>query len=267
MNHLRLLQLLAAVVLVLVHAAVAQAELRYVMRSEPRKVDAAEPANPMIAMGAEMMMKTMFPEGATLTTFIVGPRGTRIEMGSPTAMMPAGTVMLRLADGTAAVLNPVARTYWKWGSPEDLAKRSAVLDRMKPEVSVARSGEHDVIAGVRAERVTMTVVMTLPIPPGAQLPPGFDKTLRMTSQMWLTDQYREYAIKSNEMSLPGLPALGDLAPDGFMMKNVVRGSMFGSYEIESVVTELREQPAAAELFEIPKDFTEVPSPVPTRPTP
>jgi hypothetical protein len=51
-----------------------------------------------------------------------------------------------------------------------------------------------------------------------------------------------------------------LAAEGFMMRSVLRGDMFGDQEIESIVTAVGEITAPSALFEIPPGFTEVPAP-------
>ena len=251
------------ILLVLAHAATVHAELRFVMRSEARKAataDAANLPNPMMAMGADMLVKMIFPEGPAVSTYIIGPRGARVELAQASAGMPAGTIMLSLADWTSAVLNPTEQTYWTMPAPP-ASVMQGVFAQMKPEVSVAPSGSFEVISGVRAERVAMTVSMQLPIPPGTQLPPGLEPTLKMSSDMWVTDRFREYSVPAGQTFLPGMPSLGDLMPKGFIMRSVLRGSLFGAYEIESVVTEIGEEAASAELFEIPKNFKEVESPI------
>jgi len=251
----------AVILLVLAHAATAQAELRFVMRSEARTAATtdATASNSLMAMGADMFVKMIFPDGPAVSSYIVGPRGTRVELSQASAGMPAGTVMLSLPDGTSAVLNPSEQTYWTMAGTPQLMQ--GMFAKLKPDVSVTPSGVFDMISGVRAERIAMTVSMTLPIPPGTQLPPGLEPTLKLTTDLWLTDKYREYEAPNGQMIVPGLPSLGELMPKGFIMKSVLRGSILGAYEIESLVTEIREEAVPAELFEIPKDFKEVESPI------
>jgi len=63
-------------------------------------------------------------------------------------------------------------------------------------------------------------------------------------------------------SLPIASMLGldAMASQGFVMKNIVRGSILAGYELASVVTEIKEETAPADAFQIPADYKEVPSP-------
>ena len=54
--------------------------------------------------------------------------------------------------------------------------------------------------------------------------------------------------------------VGALIPQGFIMRHVMRNSMTPGVEIESVVTQIAEEPAPADAFEIPADYKEVSAP-------
>ena len=59
--------------------------------------------------------------------------------------------------------------------------------------------------------------------------------------------------------------MGSLRPDsltaaGFPMRSIMRSELFGSQEIESVVTTIAETAAPAGAFEVPAGFKEVPAP-------
>jgi hypothetical protein len=48
---------------------------------------------------------------------------------------------------------------------------------------------------------------------------------------------------------------------GIIMRQILRGTMFGNQQLETVVTKIDEQPAPAGAFEIPPDYKEIPAPV------
>jgi TonB family protein len=243
------------------------ADLHYTMHTEAHPVTSDVPLAQMGAMAGDVIIKTMLPEGFSDTVFWVSENGTRAELTNATAMMPAGTVMLRLADGRLIVMNPGAHTYWKLVVPGIPPQAVAALGQMKPAVSIVHTGEMMTIVGVQTERVAMTASTNLPIPAGAPLPPGVPFTITTKMDLWIADQYAVYAVSAAVRS-PISTMLGfDLAgAPGFVMRSVSRNSMTPGVEIESVVTKIAEEPAPADAFEIPTDYKELPSPLSARPS-
>src|ERR1700674_5486933 len=94
-------------------AAPGRADLRYVMHTEARQVTLTEPVNAMLVMAADMVVRAMLPEGPSDSIYRVSDKGVRVEHTKASAMMPAGTVMLSLVDGTTIVINPHEKTYWQ----------------------------------------------------------------------------------------------------------------------------------------------------------
>jgi hypothetical protein len=85
-------------------------------------------------------------------------------------------------------------------------------------------------------------------------------SITTSADLWMADQYANYsALARATAAMMGLDAL---APEGFMLKSVMRISIFPEYEIESVVTEIKEEPAPADAFEIPANYMEMLSPFP-----
>ena len=80
----------------------------------------------------------------------------------------------------------------------------------------------------------------------------------MSADLWMADRYADYA--SLAQAAATMMGFGALIPQGFMMRHVMRNSMMPGVEIESVVTHIAEEAAAADAFEIPADYKEVSAP-------
>jgi hypothetical protein len=247
-----------AALLIAVAVSPAAADLRYTTHIETRKVESAQPIDPMMGMiGA--MMASRFPTGDMKMT--VGEAGIRVEFVNALGPVPAGGVML-IRDGSTVILNPVERTYWMTGRITPAIPASST-----PTVTAKRTGEFETLAGVRTERVAFGLSMPLPLPAGIQLPAGFPTTFSMDGDMWVADQFKAYAASLNAIAntlFPGM-GIGGLAQDGLVVKQITRSPMFGGNELVFTVADVMETPAAAEVFQIPEGFKEVPAPTGPRP--
>ena len=253
-----------ALCLVSLAAGRASAELKYTLRTEVQKTAAstsAPAANPMIAMMGEALTKQLLPEGSATMTYIVGEKGTRVELANAAMGQAAGTVTLAQPDGTAVVLNPKDQTYWKVGLQGAAGAMQAA--GMKPEVTLTRTGEPETVAGVRCERSTFTMKMDLPIPEAARATLGanFPSSLDMAGDSCsTTDQFQKYgelASKSQATSMLSALGLDKLMPGGIVLRQSIR---VGAVEIRSVVTDIAEAEVPATAFEIPAGYKEVPPP-------
>jgi hypothetical protein len=196
------------------------------------------------------------PPGGVQVTTTIGEGGSRFEYDKAYTIVPAGGVMIVTPDGTITVLNPTERTYWKMAKPAGLGAKA-----IAPVVKVDRTGSYETIAGVRSERAAIDIRVPLPLPPGTQMP-GLPSEVTITGETWLADEYKKYAAMSAGVS----SMMGSLGPDafaaaGFPMRSIMRSELFGSQEIESVVTSISETAAPAGAFEVPAGFKEVPAPV------
>ena len=227
-------QVVLGLAVVVAVAAPARADLHYTLHTEARQVPTADPVNPMFGMAGDILMRTMFPDGATDTTYwVVTDKGIRVELTKANAIAPAGAILLQLVDGAIIVLNPKERTFWKLNLPAMTPTILTAMTRLNPQAAVVHTGEFDTIAGVRAEHITSTLTMDLPSPPPG-LPPGMPTSIATTTDSWNSDQYASYAALAK--STATMMGLGGLIPEGFMLKNVMRNSMMPGFEIESVVT-------------------------------
>ncbi len=254
--------LLVALVTVTFVSVPLHAELKYTMHMEIKKGAApAAPANPMLGIVGDAVMKQMVPDGAADLVYLVGDKAARVEYQQPAMGLPAGTINLLTNDGTMVVLNPNEKTYWKTTAAETTAKMKAAGVAI-PEVTAKRTGQFDTVAGAKCEVVTFDWKMALPIPEAARatLPPDFPSTIAMTGDSCVTfDAYKPYADVINKGVNAMMAAMGfdKIAQGGFPLRQSY--SMNG-LEMRMTVTEISEGPAPEHAFEIPADYKEVPMP-------
>ena len=234
----------------------ARADLHYTLHTEVRQVTPIEPVNPMRAMAGDIIVRTMLPDGPADSIYWISDRGTRVELTKANAVMPAGSVVLHLGDGTTVIMNPAEKTYWKIPLPQITPEVFTALSQLNPQASFVHTGEFATIAGVRAEHITSSTTVDLPSPPaGTPVPMGMPASITMSADLWMADRYADYA--SLAQTAATMMGFGALIPQGFMMRHVMRNSMTPGVEIESVVTQITEEPAPADAFEIPADYKEV----------
>ena len=250
-------KLIVSVVLALSVIVPLNAEVKYTMHMEARM--SANAANDMMAQMAGPMMMQMFPAGGIDQLVIAGERGMRSEQKQAFANMKAGTVTLVKPDGSIVMLDPSSKTYWKQPTP---AEAAAMLGGMKPDVKITKRGEFETINGMKAEHMLLTITMAIPGVDPSQLPPGMSPELSMTYDVWMTDAVKmppgAAALASSAMKQFGMGDMKELNDGRMMLKGVM--TMFG-VEIVMTSTGFSTEPAAADLFEIPKDYKEVPAPI------
>src|SRR4051812_7116678 len=243
------------------------ADLKYTahMQFEKSVTSTEKSPNPMLGMMADAVMKQMVPGGEADVVYLVGDKGARIEYMQAAMGQPAGTITLFTPDGTLAVLNPQQKTYWK-------TTVQAALDSVRtsgvptPEVTAKRTGQFETVAGTKCEVVTFDWKMNLPIPEAARasLPPDFPKALTMTGDgCTTTDQYLKYAEVVAKGANAMMTAMGfdKIAQGGLVLRQKM--DLMG-YQMLSAVTQIGEEAAPPNAFEIPADYKEVPMPGPGR---
>lgn len=243
------------------------ADLKYTQHMQVQKSPTAsdQQANPMLGMMADAVMKQMVPGGEADVVFLVGEKGARIEYMQAAMGQAAGTITLFTPDGTLIVLNPTEKTYWK-------TTVQTALDGMKtagvptPEVTAKRTGQFDAVAGTKCEIITFDWKMNLPIPEAARtsLPPDFPTTLNMTGESCTTtDQYQKYAeiVAKGANAMMSAMGFDKIAQGGLVLRQKMQ--LMG-FEMKYTVTQIAEEAAPANAFEIPADYKEVPMPGPGR---
>jgi hypothetical protein len=239
------------------------ADLKYTQHMQVQKSATAsdQPVNPMLGMMADAVMKQMVPGGEADVVYLVGEKGARIEYMQAAMGQSAGTITLFSPDGTLAFLNPNEKTYWK-------TTVQAALDGMKtsgipaPEVIAKRSGQFDTVAGTKCEVITFDWKMNLPMPESARasLPPDFPTTLTMTGDSCTTtDQYQKYAeiVAKGANAMMSAMGFDKIAQGGLVLRQ--RMLLMG-IEMKATVTQIAEEAAPPNAFEIPADYKEVPMP-------
>jgi hypothetical protein len=252
--------LTAFFVVVLVSAPL-RAELKYTMRMEMKKSDnaAAAPANPMLTMMGEQMMKQMLPNGASEMIYVIGEKGTRLEFTQAAMGQAAGAINIAKPDGTLYVLDPQNKTYWK--TTTDAASAQMKAAGIAPEVTAKKTGQTETVAGIKCDVVAFDWKMALPIPEQARasLPPDFPSALTMTGDSCTTSEFSKYAAIVARGAGGMLASMGlDKVAQGGL---IVRQSMqIMGYEMKSVVTKIVEEPVDQGFFDVPADYKEVPAP-------
>lgn len=250
--------LIAAVAL---SAQLQAAELKYTMHMEA-KAAANAASDPMSGMVGGMLTQ-MFPPGGLDQMVIAGDKGMRSEQKQEMGPMKAGSIMLVKPNGTQYVLDPAAKTYYKM--PELPAEMAGMLASMNPKVTMGKSGVFETIDGMKCEHITLNMTMAIPGVDPSQLPPGMPKELTMAMDMWLSDSVKAPASAGaasmamvKQFGFDQLPELKKLSADGRLPVKTVL-SMFG-VEIIMNVKDIKNEAVDAALFEIPKDYKEIPPP-------
>jgi hypothetical protein len=239
------------------------AELKYTIHMESKKPEGKmpPPANPLLAMMGDALVKQVLPEGTADIVYVLGDKGARIETVNAAMGQAAGTVTLSQPDGSLIVMNPKDQTYWK----ASIESATALIQGagVKPEATSTRSGEFETVAGVRCERVPFTVKVDIPIPEAARasLGAGFPASIDMAGDSCVTtDEFQKYADVAAKTQVRGmLTAMGldKMSQGGIVLRQSLR---IAGVEMLSTVTKIAEEAVPASDFEIPAGYKEIPAP-------
>jgi hypothetical protein len=208
-------------------AVPAHADLRYRLRIEVRTA-AAE-----ISSAVPPVETVMLVRGDAIRLEQVGS-GTKL-------------VLLFRPDGQF-VLDTDARTY---SQIPDLPIRAP--GAAAPSATFRRTGDFTTILGLRAERVELSMSLSLPMTP----PPGVPTVLPVVGELWVADAYRDYAANIIRAAARAGVAVPEI--EGIVLRQVVRNAQLG-IEIEQRVTEIVETAASPRMFEIPEGFRRLTDP-------
>jgi hypothetical protein len=250
--------ILACVALALVAAPV-HADLRYTMHVEVRDIapQASRPptfADDILQKLQQGILQAIAPGGSGEASFAATDEALRVQYGQATPTVPRGGVLLKKADGSSVVLDPAERTYRK------LPRfRSGVTSRssLRPEAVSRRTGEFVTVSGLRAERVAFSIRLNLPAEMLRELPAGLPDAFTLEGDVWVTDQLSVPAPLA-AMTSPALRALGldDIVQDGFVVRQIIRGTLLGPHQVETTVTHIDSSAIQPELLQIPPDYRE-----------
>ena len=232
----------------------APVHLQYKSRMQMQPSTAGASSDPVLEAIGRSVGDMVLPGGSVEMTTTVGEYGIRLEWDRALPGIPAGAAMIyNAADGTSVVINPESKTFWR-------VPASAVADlfptEAKPQVTTAKTGEKETIAGVPSERMTFEIRMPLPAPPGQPRPPGMPAEVTMSGEAWVAPQYTRYLGAAAK--LPAMNALGmdTLAQHGLQMRQILRSPVFGARQLETLVTSVSETRVPQDRFQIPAGFTE-----------
>jgi hypothetical protein len=247
--------LVVSLVLGSAFAASLRADVRYTMRVEVREtaVQAADASNPLLELIRKQLVSVIAPGGAVEYALAASDGGARIEFRTATSGIPAGGVLLAPADGGSVVLDPGTRTYWSVTRAIRKPSSSPFVAERPP----ARTGDVATISGVRAERVTFSVRL-VPGPSSSPLPDDVVDLLQLEGDVWVTEEVRVPRAVT-DMINPMLQLLGleSAVGDRFVVRQVLRGPLLGSHEIETLVTGIDSTPLPPGELRVPEGYREV----------
>ncbi len=249
-----------------------RAELKVTGKMVARQVAGAPAGNDMLAAMIGPMISQTFggPEGVEMGVTLHEDGRIRTDYAASFLGMPAGSVVVQRPDGTSVGFDPKTQTWWKMVDPMADPKAVEMLAQVKPEVASKRTGEFATIAGLKAEQVSLTMQMAVPLPPeAAQLPPQLlamiPKEIQVDGRVWMVKEYSKYAPGMTKAFVQGpLATIGldkrvnDL--QGLMVRLVMKVSLLAGWELETVVSKVIEEDVPDTAFDVPAGFKEVPMP-------
>jgi len=240
--------------------------MRYVIRMELQQGAEAGAGNQMAAMIAQQIKQTVFPEGAAEMEFVTDGQSVRTEIRAPMATLPKGAIVLYPAGQTDGyVLNAAEKTYYVMKPPQMPALPGG-MTMPKPEIAVKPSGTFQTMVGHKAEKVTITWRIAMPVPEGVELPAGMPTELTMDIESWCANDIKippgaMRMMGSAAQSMPGFGIEDIMKACAFPLQQSIRMSMMPGYAIVSTVTSASEASPAPDMFKVPADYKEVPAPV------
>ena len=163
----------AAIVVIGLCTAPLSAELKVTSKMVARQVAGAPAGNDMMAAMVGPMITQMYggADGVDMTVTMHEDGRMRTDYPKGFAGMPAGAVVILRADGSSVGFDD--------------------------KVATKRTGEFATIAGLKAERVSMTMVMAVPLPPGAEnMPPEMmamiPKEIKVEGDNWVAQAHAKY---------------------------------------------------------------------------
>lgn len=248
------------------------AELKVTTKMSVRQVPGAAPATDMMSQMMGPMMLQMFggTDGVEMVTISHEDGRTRTEYKTAFTGMPAGSVVLMRADGTSVGFDAKAGTWWKIPGLADMPpEAAAMMAQMTPEITTKKTGQFETIAGQRAEKVTMSMRMPIPLPAEvpAEMRAMLPEAFIFDGDMWIAGTFSKYTKAMAKSMTAGAMAqfgfdklMNDL--QGFPVKQVMRMNLLAGYEMETLVLSIVEEDTPDALFVMPTGLKEIPMPTP-----
>ncbi len=266
---MRIKTALVAALLLLAIVVPARAGIRATIRIEVRATAEAPAREPdTTAAMARSLVQVMFPDGAVEMEWLAQDGAVRSEFHGRTMLLPQGGIVLaRAGDTVSRVINPGDQTYFTvqalTATPVAPGSSAVRWEKAKP----VPSGTFATIAGHRAEKMTMSWRMKLPVPEGRGLPAGVPDAITISGELWCTDDFKD-AVNARDI-LAGnqmLAMLGiDVAGCSLPLRSVFQTSVMPGYEVRTAITSITEERLPEDLFRIPAGYREVPAPLPQFP--
>jgi hypothetical protein len=182
----------------------------------------------------------------------------RVQWNRALLGIPEGAILLQRANGSRVMLDPATRTYWRVSMPNLYglgAARRPVVTRTPVTESAA------IVAGIEAAAAAVEITIPFAEARAGMMVSGTPTELPLMGEVWTTGRFPGY-LTNRLRPIFGLAFLGlDVAPPGHLvLRQVLRGPLFGDVELESVVTTLSEEEVPDTLFEVPPDYTLVSPP-------
>jgi hypothetical protein len=250
----------AAMVVVLVQPGVL-AQLKFTLHTELKRVEGAPPSEWSALIGA--LSGKVIPPGGVDHIVLVNDKAMRMEQKHAFAGLAAGTMTL-YRDGQQFGFDPASKTFWK-SQPFSATEMKDIASR-KPDVKVVRTTEFQTINGLRAQRVTTTIVMKITPAEGGPTIPGMPNDLTLTFDAWVTDAVALPAgfvplIDQRLLAQLGVAQVNSFTDNKLMLRGIAKLDFIPDLQIEMSVKDLAKEAIPAALFEIPAGFREVRGPV------
>lgn len=265
-------RMFASVLVLAALVAPLSAELKVTSKMSVRPVPGAAPATDMMSQMMGPMMLQMFggADGVESVTVSHEDGRTRTEYKTGFMGMPAGSVVIMRADGTSVGFDLKGGTWWKIPGLADMPPEAAeMMAQMKPEITTKKTGQFETIAGQRAEKVTLSMRMPIPMPAEvpAEMRAMLPEAFIFEGDTWIASSFAKYSKAISKAMTTGAMAqfgfdklMNDL--QGLPVKQVMRMNMLAGYEMETLVLSIVEEDTPDSLFDLPTGLKEIPMPTP-----
>lgn len=268
-------RMFASLLVLVALSAPLSAELKITSKMSVKPVAGAAPATDMMSQMMGPMLLQVFGGTAGVESVAIIHEDGRMRTEYTTAFqgMPAGSVMLVRKDGTTVGFDAKGGTWWKVPGMADMPpEAAAMIAEMKPEITTKKTGQFETIAGLRSERVTMSMRVAIPLPPEvAQLPAEFramiPEAFMFEGDSWISPSHAKYAgAMAKTMTTGAMAQFGfdklTTALQGLSTRQVMRMNLLAGYELETLVTSVVEEDTPDSLFDLPTGLKEIPMPTP-----